>query len=353
VKLWFHILRELLVGFAFTFGGTMVLALPAIAVSALHKLGGADMLAVLIYMPLVLSGLIPYVLPVAFLLAVVSTYGRLAADNEWTAIRMAGWHPLWMFTPGLVLASGLGALTLWMVGDVLPEIRRRQAGYMFEVGRQELKHLNPGRTTLEFDEFYLNASRRDGDAFLNAIVYIPAIGDQPARHISAERVEFRFDEDSVFVMCKNARSVVGDLVATSDPTFEFNIAALQQQEQKRYKALRYRDTSQIRAELREGPETPERANDLRYELHARRSLASIFFVFLLLGAPTGLFLRRGTQLGALAMAVGYALVYYLLHMRLTRQLADAGVLPPEFAAWAMIVVGLVAGAWLTFKAVRQ
>ena len=43
-----------------------------------------------LFMPLLLSEFVPYVLPVCFLLAVVSTYGRLEADGEWTAIQMSG-----------------------------------------------------------------------------------------------------------------------------------------------------------------------------------------------------------------------------------------------------------------------
>jgi lipopolysaccharide export LptBFGC system permease protein LptF len=81
--------------------------------------------------------------------------------------------------------------------------------------------------------------------------------------------------------------------------------------------------------------------------------ASTYFIFALLGAPTALMMRRGTQLGAMSVAVGYALLYYLLSMRLGRILFLSGFIPPNVAAWAVIVIGAVAGAYLTWRALRE
>src|SRR6185503_838178 len=108
LKLHLYILRELLVSFAFTLGGILVLTLPAIAAIAVHKLAGVKIMLVLLYIPLIQTGMIPYILPLAFLLAVVVTYGRLAADNEWTAIRMSGRNPAACLMPGAVMAVALG-----------------------------------------------------------------------------------------------------------------------------------------------------------------------------------------------------------------------------------------------------
>src|SRR5204863_8048321 len=108
LKLHAYIFSELVTAFAFTLGGILVLALPAITASAVHKLAGVEILLVLRYIPLVVAGLIPYVLPLAYLLSVVHVYGRMAADNEWTAVRMSGRNPLAIFVPGVAVAVILG-----------------------------------------------------------------------------------------------------------------------------------------------------------------------------------------------------------------------------------------------------
>ena len=85
-------------------------------------------------------------------------------------------------------------------------------------------------------------------------------------------------------------------------------------------------------------------------VHHRIAIACACLLFLLLGVPTGLILRRGTQLGALASAVGYALAYYVLSMRLGKALGESGALPPWVGAWATTGIGLVVGVVLARKA---
>src|SRR6185436_5495692 len=80
-----------------------------------------------------------------------------------------------------------------------------------------------------------------------------------------------------------------------------------------------------------------------YELHNRCATSSTCLMFLLLGVPTGLLLRKGTQLSALATAVVYALLYYLLSMRLSKQLALGAYLSPAVGAWAITGVGTLFG----------
>ncbi|MEM7517832.1 MAG: LptF/LptG family permease, partial [Planctomycetota bacterium] len=62
---------------------------------------------------------------------------------------------------------------------------------------------------------------------------------------------------------------------------------------------------------------------------------------------------KGTQLGALAVAVGYALVYYILSMRLGKEFALSGVLPPAASAWVTTVLGSGFGLWLMRRAMRR
>ena len=105
MKLQAYILRQMLTALLFGVVSIVVLAVPGVAVNAVHKLPAADASLLAAYLPTVLQTLAPYVLPLCFLLAVVGTYGRLAADREWTAIQMAGFHPLGRLLPGVALAA--------------------------------------------------------------------------------------------------------------------------------------------------------------------------------------------------------------------------------------------------------
>jgi lipopolysaccharide export LptBFGC system permease protein LptF len=121
----------------------------------------------------------------------------------------------------------------------------------------------------------------------------------------------------------------------------------------KYESMRYKRSSELAAlAVREDVE-PEAASVYRFEINQRRALSATYLMFLLLGIPTGLILRKGTQLGALSVAVGYALVYYVLAMRLSRELGTSHALPPLLAAWTVDIAGCAVGAWFLYKALRQ
>ncbi len=353
MKLHLYILRELLVAFAFTLGGILVLTLPAITAVAVHKLPGVEIAAVLMYIPIIQAGLIPYVLPLALLLAVVTTYGRLAADNEWTAIRMSGRNPATCLLPGGVMAVALGWLTLWLLSDKLPEIRMRENSYIASGASDTLRHPGPGRTELQFGDFYISSASRQGEDFIDAFVYIPASRDgKPAQSVLAERVRFLGDEDSITAELTNARTFSsGQDMRLGEMKVRFDLDSLRKPKRKPT-GLRYFKSTEVRDMIERG-EMPEKRDIMRYEIESRRALASTCVMFLLLGASTALLLRRGTQLLALTVSVAYVLAYYLLSMRVGKLLAQNHLMPPEAAAWMVAVIGLLAGVILTWKALRE
>jgi lipopolysaccharide export system permease protein len=354
LKLHLYILRELIVGLCFTLGGIFALALPAIAAVTVHKLPGVEIDLVLWYVPLVMAGLIPYVVPVAFLLAVVWTYGRLASDNEWTAIRMSGRNPLEMFAPPLVLGTFLGVFTLWMVGEQLPKIRMQQGSYKAMAIARQFRHFAPGRTEIHLGKFYLSAASREGDEFVDAFIYLPSENeDEEAKTLLAERVRIEADEHSVYIWFKDVRSVVGNQdVRLGAPFVKLDLDSFQKAPSG-VKGLRYLTSRELRAALTDPDLPPKQRTEFRFEIQYRSALSSTYLIFVLLGAPTALMMRRGTQLGAMAVAVGYALLYYVLSMRLGKILFQSGHISPGIAAWSVIAIGAVAGSYLTWKALRE
>lgn len=372
-----YILRQLLIGLAFSVGGMAFIAVPGVLVNAVHKLSGVGMTAVLGFIPLVMVDLVPYLIPLGFLLALVAVYGRLAADNEWTAIRMAGIHPFKIVRPALVVAIVLSGALYFLVSEVSPQSTFRRRYYMKNSVTRMLKKLNPGRTEIKHEGFYLSARERDPEnrnRFEQVFIHMPPQGDDPARTVYAQSAEFSFDGKMMRVDLVWPRFVgFADTIRSGNLQIECDLDQLfgaQSSEQLKWK---YQSSGELRRRIantdsrlaEEGEEAlaaaPRTENHVpledlriaRYELHARESLSAVCPMFLLLGIPTGLLLRRGSQLGALACAVGYALVYYLLSMRLGKGLALSTDLPAWLAAWGTTLIGTLAGTVLTWVALRR
>lgn len=372
-----YVLRRLIGGLIFACGGMALVAVPCVLVHAVHKVSGVGMGAVLGYVPILMLELAPYLLPLGFLLAVVSAYGRLASDHEWTAMLMAGIHPLRLARPALVLALLLSGGLFFLSTRVSPSLNYQKRNYGKNSAMQLLKSLNPGRTELRFGEFYLSALERDPDdrnLFRQVFLHLPPADGRPAQTIYAQAVQIVVEGSLLTVDMTAPRwaderydTRVGRISAQRDLDELFGT------EKKDRDVWRFQ-TSEVlgqridrtRGLLAEGGEealaglthtdgiVPLR--DLRaaaYELHARSALALVCPMFLLLGLPTGLALRRGSQLAALAAAISYALAYYLISMRMGKVLANTAVVPEWVAAWGPTLLGTLIGAVFTWRMVRR
>ena len=82
----------------------------------------------------------------------------------------------------------------------------------------------------------------------------------------------------------------------------------------------------------------------------RRALSLAYLLFLMLGIPTGIGLRSSTQLGAFTGAISYAFLYYVLTLRVGKELALAETLPPVLAAWSTNLMFALAAVVFFYRA---
>jgi lipopolysaccharide export system permease protein len=372
-----YILRQLLTGFIFSVGGMLFVAIPGILVGAIQKLGGVGIGALVGYLPLMIIELVPYLAPIALLLTMVTTYGRIAADNEWTAMLMAGVHPLRVMKPALLLTILIALPLQWVMTDVSPNLNFTKRNYAKNSVMRAMRTLSPGKTELRFKNFYLSARSRGAEnrnRFEQVFIHMPATRDREAQTIIAKTAEFSFDAGDMVVELTAPRWIQGGHDARfGNFRLRTNLDTLFDTDTTARDAWKFQDSRELYnridntlAKIEEGgPEALEgltqtqgyipfkELSAARFELHMRNTVSVSCFMFLLLGVATGLTLRSGAQLGALATGVGYALMYYLLSMRLGKGLALSGAVPQWFAAWAVTLVGTVAGLVLCWKALRR
>ncbi len=89
----------------------------------------------------------------------------------------------------------------------------------------------------------------------------------------------------------------------------------------------------------------ERRSRFQVEIHKKNSIALACLIFMFIGAPLGLSLRRGGLGASGALAVGIFLFYWVTLVQ-GEKLADRGMLSPWVGMWIANLVMIVAGAWL-------
>lgn len=355
-----YVSRQLLVAFLFALAGLGLVILPTLTVKAVHEVGGVGLQAIFRFMPLVLIELVPYVLPMAFLLACVATFGRLAADNELTAIRMAGMNPGRLLWPGLVLAIPLAFLTDYLLASVAPTWKFEARSFQRRAEVEEFQQLLFERNEIDLGGFSLWAESSQGNRKQNVVLSYEDPDDEATSGgsggggdrmtLTAEEMVLELRDGVLTVGLTNAEAVNDSVQSVSgNSSITFLMEDLKPTKAKGRDKPKYQTSGELRAKLAAGVDDPEQAAEMRYLIQSRRALAATYILFLLLGAPTGVFLRTGTQLAAFTGAMGYAFLYYLLALRLGKELAGWGHVSPELAAWATNGIFLGLGIVFTWR----
>lgn len=358
MKLHLYTFRMLLVGFVISAAVMIFIAMPGLAVGAVHRLGSVGMIAVLEFLPLATAAFVPYVLPVSLLLALVSTYGRLAALNEWTAIRMAGVNPYRMLLPAFALATLAAGGVYAMNAELLPRINVLRKTLRIDLIRGAFKNLSPGRTDIPLGDFYLSATFRDPDdpsSFYDCFIELPSEKTGGVKGFYADAVRIEFDERDMWVFLygsrgagRNVEGYVGELIVRVP---QEELAG--DKRDKVFDSPSYKTSEELLAEISGGVADPPRLRAHVYEFHQRIANAISCLMFVLVGCSTGVLMRKGTQLGALAAAIGYALVYWIFSLRIGKEIVAVGSVAPWIGAWGPLAVFGVLGVLLTRRAFRE
>ncbi len=93
----------------------------------------------------------------------------------------------------------------------------------------------------------------------------------------------------------------------------------------------------------------EIANRNRVEIHKKQSIALACLIFILVGAPLGLSIRRGGLATASALAIALFLFYWITLVQ-GEKLADRNLLSPWIGMWAANLVTIITGVWLMLYA---
>ena len=339
-----YLFRQLLLSVGFSMAGIALIMLPTIAIQAVNKLGAVSLNAVARYLPLVVAELVPYLLPMAFLLGVVATYGRLSAERELIAIKMAGIHPAKLCLPALVIAALLSLGTNHLLDEVSPTLKFRQRSYLLDAEVEIFRNLARGRTELRFGKGSLLAEEAYDNVYRGVLLDLPG-KDGPELTIAADEAVLDVGRDTLSIHLQEAY-VLTDTARLYDqsPSYTLKLSDLFPLPSRDRHKSKYLTNSEMQGELTQGELTAKERQEFVYEIHRRHALSVTYLLFLLLGIPTGVVLRSSTQLGAFTGAVGYGFLYYVLALRLGKVLAETGAVSPIVAAWATNGLFLLVGA---------
>lgn len=285
-------------------------------------------------------------IPMSLIMSVIMTFGRMANQNELTALRMAGYPLHSMLVPpllvGLVLAVGLVSIQEYG----LPQL----SSYKTKV-LEEMELVNPvgllkPRTFLELPPYTIYAKTIDGRVMTNVWIEDRShdnpqiILSQRGKWIRKNKSEFllTLEDGTLHQEGKNNRYRVLEF---DQQTLSFNpetsggsigtgevIIPLTE----RYQKYRQLDSKLRKKNQKNKKRLEKKIRKMGTEFHRTLALPFASFFLVLATAPTGLLVKHFGAAADFFFCLGIFFVYYLM-LTLLETFAKTGSLSPLLSMW--------------------
>ncbi|MFO0982542.1 MAG: LptF/LptG family permease [Planctomycetota bacterium] len=361
LRLHRHVLVDLLWNFAFAvavISGTFVIVM---MLDLMFRIEGSSLLLILRAAPaLLVQAMGIAVIPIAVLVSVISTFGRLSQDGEITILKASGIHPFQTMPPALFMGVACACVTLYINDELVP-----RADLMRKTLLNEADIVKMLRTRVE--QSNRTFSMQDWDLVWESEEFPPGLimklnkvtarerarsgGGEGGKFIAAASAELKVDSERLLtITLKEAQSLKGQTVSAEEATLPVALG-----DTTRPMHLQHRTGTELFALAKRISRQGHPwilLSEVLAELHGRLALAMACVVFVILGAPLAIVFRAANRLIAFTMAcLGFLFCY--LSMFLGRSLASRGLLDPGIAMWSGNVLLSALGLTLLLFVVRR
>lgn len=367
-----YVLRQLLGVFFLTLLSLtgMLVIVGVIGEATKNGLGPQQILDIL---PFVVPSLLPFSIPATYLLTICVVYGRLAGDNEITAVKAAGINPMTMLMPGFVTAAVLSLATFYLTDQVIPWARSNvervvltaMEDIFLGILREKNHYSDPTRGIA------ISVRGVEGERLIEPHFRYQLPGGPQTVNITAREATMTFDlpGQQVLLSLVEGQLVLpgGDQATVADEAYPFPLplgskappprdlpiqalrSGMRQARQQR-EALERRRVITLTFALTHGdfghlmqPEQKrqeweingeiERYHKLYTELHSRLALACSCFFFALVGSPFAVMQGRRQFLTSFALCFVPILLFYYPIVLVMMNLGKDNVFDPAVGMW--------------------
>ncbi len=292
-------------------------------------------------------------IPWGFLTAVLLVYGRLAADNELTSMRMAGLSLWRLSAPAISFGVVLSAVCYWINTEVSPKSKQTMSDIVLDAAMSDpLQLLREGRSITRFNDVQLFINERNENTLRGLHIYpseqkkAANEADFDSLHAETASIIGYNSETRALQLTLNQATIERNndgttLLSTIDemPMKVF----LPQRRERKMKSNRFTN-SEIRQLIHNGAAFSKLdKNEQRLFLtegSKRTSFSVACIVFAFIGVPLAIAARRRDTSTGFALGILIASLYFvaLVFSELSRK--SAGI-APYIILWLPNILGLI------------
>ena len=308
----------------------------------------------------IITFFIPYImgftLPLAFLLGVLLTMGRLVGENEIVAINAAGISVIKILNIFMLMAV-IGSLFLFILNDkVIPDFHYKYRTELKNIYSKNIGALIEPRVFLEhFQGYIIYISDMDGDKLKNVYIYETKQGKSTSKVTFAKTAQFVIENDIMKMKLddgfRDEAGANGDpkqLYRLSFKVFFIDIPITQKKTDNISKKPADMNIAELRKKAGELKAKGVDPVDMLAEFHQRISFAFSVIVFTLIGFAISLIVRHREKSINFGIAFAIAGSYYLLFI-LGESLVEYHKITPFLGMWMPNIITGAIGIRLMVK----
>ncbi|MFH1868980.1 MAG: LptF/LptG family permease [Candidatus Omnitrophota bacterium] len=317
-----------------------------------------DVLKLFIYLiPYILS----YTTPMAILTATMLCFGRLASDNEVTAMKASGISLYGIGLPVIVAAFIISLASVYLNDRVLPQSHFASYKLIKEVGmKKPTAYLEAGTFIKSFKGYILFIHSINGDNLRDVRIY-QLQDNGPARTIVAQSGTIKTFPEKNLVELKLNNGTLDEPNPDNPKIFyklnfkTYNMKLNLAENFSKYDVEKKPKDMTIR-EIREEIARLKNNNidtvPLLAEIHRKIAMAFSGFVFVLVGLPVAINTKRREKSVGFGMSLIILITYYLLFIG-GQALALRHIVTPIIGLWLANIIYFILGSTLMFMAVEK
>ncbi len=311
----------------------------------------------------VLPYFLMFIIPMAILVAVLLSFGRLSQDNEITAIQASGTN-LWVLVrPVLVIGLTLSIFLTLFNSLISPRSKYAFRSLYFDiVDKQASVILQPRIWISDFDGLILHTEELDertGEMFKVTLYQLSEEGSP--RTIFAQRGKLVSDPEKLEVGIKLFSGTMHTADAKHPERYHILFFATHftnldihgsLKREETAKRLEEMTTKELWGHIREVRSREQVPRWQLVKLHKRFSFAFAPLAFILIGVPLGIKTHRSAKSIGFVISFCLTFVYYFI-MLAGEHLGRMGTLPPGLAIWLPNLFLGITGIFLLVRMVKR
>ena len=345
-----------------------------------------------------LAWMIALVVPMSVLVAAVMAFGQMAASREIVAMKAAGISMFRIASPVIGISILITIFMIWFNNRILPEANQRTRDLRANIilkkpmlslkNREgqfisEIKNLTIRVDSLDYatEEMFGITLFKSGKGKAKTTIrarsghFLPNQSQNRLTVVLSNGVFHQWDDDySVRYVRGSFDELYYNLVVnfgpTSSQTATKNDRTMTAFEMRREIAKTHEMNDHIRGRIQKLP-VEQAGNKLRIkryerdiknnekkiakytvEIHKKNSIPFAAVIFVLVGAPLGILVKRSGASIGISLSIGFFMVYYLFLIG-GESAADRMIVSPWFAMWAPNIFLFPLGLFLFIYATRR